>query len=1819
MIFKFHDQFLPYTCFQREIEIKGKTTLGDSLEELFNTYPQLLIFFLDKKGEEAKKTSFCLNGEYLWKSEEAHIAVSDTDVMEVGREVPSGSGAVGKIIAGVVLLIIAAVISWVPGLQPVSAMLGTYGMGLMIGMGVSLVLGGISEALIGTPKLGSGDSTSTATYSFSGIQNTTAIGSALGIVYGTHRVGGYLVNIYTDVMGNDNFLYTQVGLCEGEIAGVSDIEINKNRITFYDATSWSMITAPGVEDPTVMTHPTEGWGFNRVENTVSLNIIVPNAGSIPYETAKSVNAVKVTVACPGLFYSGGNGLSDTSVTFKINYKKKTDSTYTTWVSNATWVSNNAWVPPTTDASGNITITAPYTKSEVSKDYLINLPSLDTYDIQLVRVTADHSSNINYGDNLYFKSVNEIIYDTFLYPHTAMLGLKFKANDQLSGGMPTITSLVKGTKVMVPNIYHPEQPMGFGAGKKYDQATWDGTWAATKQWTSNPVWCLYDLLTNERYGLGNELKLDPSKMGLMKAQFFMMAMHCDELVNVKVGVKSDGTDDIRQEPRYELNIVLDGSRTAAEWAATIAATMQATLFYTEGRLWIDIERSKTVSALFNMSNIEKGTFGVAGTSYKSIPNVYEIQYANKDSHYDTETFRVESYKIQTDAFTEEIKSTMSLLGVTNINQCKRLGKYALLAGETNTKLVSFKTGTEGLQCLVGDVIGIQHDVPQWGFGGRVVSWDASKKILEVSNPFPLVPSSVYQIKLSHKGKAPETVDVGALPAYILGTTYAVGDKVTQDGLTFLCITAHTADMDTMPGMDGMNWQMNWEQRQYVQLKASPVDSPVKDDRYVIGETTNGIALYKVMYLKRDSDERVEVKCVAYTDELYADAEDIADISVVNIPVYTQLTDPTKVTVSNVSGAERLVQSKTGAFNSAVDVFFTPQAGNSFWKNASIYYRVSGLTPPGNWKYWGDSSDGSETITDILEPTVPGTSTIYDVLVTSNYKNGSKQTVNEAMILATPPLCTVTVYGKLKPPADVHNFVASITSNGSVLLTWDRVTDLDLAGYEVTTSDGTVIEALFKGQTYTLPPQKAGTYTWKIRAVDDTGNYSNTTSTNSLTIGGPGAVSPTCAFVGDSVVFSWAAASSALPLAGYGITASGLAVTVNALSFTQKVTWAGSKVFTFYATDIAGNNGPSTPVSVAVTAPDAPVVTQTITGDSVTISWTCNPRTLPVGSYTLASPSTVGPAVNETLMASSFTCKVTWQGSKTFTVVAKDTAGNPSANGSTTVNITPPSISSFTPKFVGDSVVLDWTVTPGSLPLVSYRLQSAAKGTAELVDKTLTAKTYSQKVNWLGDRDFTVLVTDTTGIASATYPTTAVVIPPSAVQSPLPQVIDNNVLLKWTPPSSGSLPVAYYELRKGAVFASPPAVKLGTLSGTFNVVFESQSGTYLYWIVAVDTAGNYGTPVSTSAFVNQPPDYVLYDSRALTWGGTNTNLYIDPQGGTLGDQMLLNGGFDDTSNWNLIAGTSISGGTLNIVGATGTPYQNIVAVAGQVYEVTYTISSISAGSVTARVAGAGANVRTAPGTYTERIVAVTNGAAGMGFALGGTTAVIDNVSCCMVNGPLLALPDTDLASTFTTHFTNKGWSTPQNQRDAGYDYFIQPMTTSGTYSETVDYGAVIGGTKIVVDLQTTAITGTVTVTPTISVKKLAGDPWTVYTNSFQVFATNFQFVKIDLAFNSDDKGILSINQAFLRLDMKQKTLSGTVSITDAVAGGTVSLKDSSNNPVFVDVSSIAVTYNSNGGGAANSYFAIYDFVDTSYPTSFKVYLFDNTGTKKTGLISWTVRGV
>lgn len=489
--------------------------------------------------------------------------------------------------------------------------------------------------------------------------------------------------------------------------------------------------------------------------------------------------------------------------------------------------------------------------------------------------------------------------------------------------------------------------------------------------------------------------------------------------------------------------------------------------------------------------------------------------------------------------------------------------------------------------------------------------------------------------------------------------------------------------------------------------------------------------------------------------------------------------------------------------------------------------------------------------------------------------------------------------------------------------------------------------------------------------------------------------------------------------------------------------------------------------------------------VTLSWD-RVADLDLDSYEIRDGATWSTAtLLGQVKGTSFKVGLIQATTKTYLVKALDTTGNYSTNAaSVSVTLATAGAPTIAASFAGQNLVLTWGAVTGDLATESYEIRYGASFAAGTSLGTLKGTSFATRAAWSGSRTFWIAATDISGNTGTAGSAVASVTVPAAVTM-TQEVIDNNVLLKWGD-ATATLPIDYYELRKGATWAA--ATVIGRISSRFTAIFESSGGTFKYWIAGVDVAGNLGGQSSVDALVSQPPDYQLQYNQDSTFTGTKSNFTANQDSGWLAP-------IDGTETWQ-------------------------------------------------------------------------------------------------------------------SHFTSRSWASPQAQVTAGYPIYIQPSVSSGYYEESFDYGTVLSATKVTTTL-TYSATGTVTITPQISVRKLATDPWTDYAGLSSVYVTDFRYVKVRFTFTqTGGTNFVTISGLNVRFDVKLKNDAGTVAALSTDAGGTVVPF----NVSFVDVGSITVTPS---GTVAR--IAIYDFVDVPNPTSFKVLLFDTSGARVSGNASWSAKGV
>ena len=199
------------------------------------------------------------------------------------------------------------------------------------------------------------------------------------------------------------------------------------------------------------------------------------------------------------------------------------------------------------------------------------------------------------------------------------------------------------------------------------------------------------------------------------------------------------------------------------------------------------------------------------------------------------------------------------------------------------------------------------------------------------------------------------------------------------------------------------------------------------------------------------------------------------------------------------------------------------------------------------------------------------------------------------------------------------------------------------------------------------------------------------------------------------------------------------------------------------------------------------------------------------------------------------------------------------------------------------------------------------------------------------------------------------------------------------------------------------------------------------------------------------------------------------------------------------------------------------------------------------------------------------------------------------------------TWAEHFSTRGWSSIQDQIDAGYPVICQPVPTSAQYSEVFDFGSTIPTARASVELTTSIVAGSPTIVASIDTSS-DGTTWTEYDGETSVFVSGVRYVRARVDATSDGHGVARIDSLSAKMDAKQKGDAGSINAVSTDAGGT---RVDFNVP-FVSVTSITPTPSGTTAAYATANY------DSGDPTGFRVLLFNSSGTRISGAVYWSAKG-
>lgn len=734
---------------------------------------------------------------------------------------------------------------------------------------IAMAVGMIGNAIISkltAPKVDRSNSEQSNTYGWGGTETVTGQGYPLAVTYGRMKSAGLLLSRHVISDGEKQYLNLLYCAGEGELSKIEDIRINANPISNYKDVQVDI--RKGTNDQTVIPN------FNDNFADQSLNYELTESWNTQQVQGDACDAIELTVGFPnGLYYSNDSGGADrTSVTLKAEIRKVGDESWQALpLANQKGMAGHikrrdAWnfiksdnsVTNTSDYAGRI---EEATNNAFYRVFRFDNLEKARYEIRM-RCSAKDGKSLRHVNKVYWVQLTQIIYDDFVHPGKALIGIKALATSQLSGTDPKVTWIQERSEVYVFNPYI----------NKYEA-----------QLADNPAWAAYDLIHICRKIGGEYIVFGQPHMRLDYNAFKAWADKC----------KTNG---------FTFNYIYDTAMRLWDALKYPEAVGRGKVIPVGTRFTCVSDYQSTPVQLFTVANIKHGSFTEEFQGVEARANSVEISFLNKDKDYERDVIPVygDTYD-ESDTLTNPAQ--VELMGCTSLEQAYKHGKHFLRCNKYEIRTVTIEAFTDAIACTVGDIILIQHDIPEWGEGGRVVA--VSGQTITLDKEVSVQPGKNYQL--------------------------LIRSNSTDIVSTFNVVN-----------VSGLN---------VIVREAIPVQP---DSVYAFGEVSKSAKPFRVLAITKTLSEMTrKIQCMEYYPELY-----VSDDGTVPSIDYTNhgASDIQAVgLVSDVYGANGIMYSRIGV------TWQLPRDGKV--SNVVVNYRN---VKSDTWTYIGNypASTNATTISDVL---------------------------------------------------------------------------------------------------------------------------------------------------------------------------------------------------------------------------------------------------------------------------------------------------------------------------------------------------------------------------------------------------------------------------------------------------------------------------------------------------------------------------------------------------------------------------------------------------------------------------------------------------------------------------------------------------------------------------------------------------------------------------------------------------------------------------------------------------------------------------------------
>jgi predicted phage tail protein/sulfur carrier protein ThiS len=1324
--------------------------------------PQRLSDHMEDTGDNSFVVS--ISGKVVPSGEYDQHYITDGDVVVV-CPVPEGGGSGGsKAILRLVAMIAIMIVAW--EFAPVLAQ-AFGGAEAVWAMGITMAGGLLVNAMMPNKPMGGEygqqGMEDSPTYGIDGARNTSLEGIPVPVCYGQFRMAGNILNLHTENFGKYQDLYMLFNAGEGPVSALGSIEVNGQPVSNFQNVEVDLRNGYSSQTPM-------GW-FNDTISPFTQSQLVTTDWKY-YSTSGQIDRVRFDLVFPSGLYlaeAATGRKQQWSVGFAIEYKRT--GTGDPWtplpigsvivgftnplmyltlfdefnrpigesevssLPSGYWLEGTEAVPPYTGAmlSGPIwgqylnnegdtprwdyKVMGRWTRNAIYSDaagiyftdaftqalrYQVWSPSLaqDDYDFRYRRTTVDETFDANPAwliqDDLFLSDINEVINDDIGYNNTALVGLKIRVTDQISG-VPSVTYINYGKMIRV--------------------------WETTGYWSyyssSNPAYVALDMLTDTRYGAG----IPDSRIDM--EMWKQWGIFCS----------NNG---------LTFNGVFDTAMNIWDALSYVFRVGHASMLMKGTRYSVAIEGPTEASMMFSVANIVEGSFKQSWTSLTDRINEVDVSFFDKEDGYKQRTVKVVDQVAQ-NASGIQRNTGITTFGIVDANRAYNEGLLALNMNRYIKQHVTFAAPTEAIGCTIGDVIYVQHDMPQWGYAGRVEQ-AINQSTIRLDREVPYSPPTTYKFLLIHDKIARTSGTLTSMPSgklvYVSNVTPSMKAKRLVIGslkdvrvIKPLWGAVEIEDQGgVVPGWIGQTAVLYdtdvIEERDVVSVVGNDVtvSSPFSAvpntfGQWMYGETSKVKKPFRVRGISGSDFNERTISAIEYNASVY-------DMSgaVYPVPNYSSL-DPNILHVTILGADEELI--KLGAaITTRVTVMWEPQQDS--YVMAECYVSINGGPFFSLGRYFDRASVNADDASLL----------VFKVVAINNLGKVAPST--------SAPTHIHTVIGKTAKPKDVTGLTIAELLSGTQL-SWNAVTDLDLRGYEIrlggaSWEDATVLVQNLASTSYLDKKRVSSGYRYRVKAVDVLGNYSENDATVLYTVDPPPQVMGfSVALVQRSIVMNWNAIINP-NIVGYEIrlgstwdSATPIVTNLNSTTFTEARRVPGDyKYWIAGITNLGEYSGTKSSYTLTVPRIAAPtgVHAEPRVGD-ILVTWN------PVNDIDLTGYEVrVGADWDNSELlitgfsGTSFVDGKRGAGTYHYMVRSYGTQGNESLTvGSYTLTLVPPvAVTGFDCVQNGDRIEFRWEPNP-ELDLIGYEIREGSSWGVGIKVVELLGTSYTMPASSIaGDRTF-----------------------------------------------------------------------------------------------------------------------------------------------------------------------------------------------------------------------------------------------------------------------------------------------------------------------------------------------------------------------------------------------------------------------------------------------------------------------------------------------------